>query len=87
MAGGTCLTKSEFLYNLSFLVSSNLPQTGGRQGAQLRDSGEPTPQQVPKALSAEPYPVAVTQACGGSSVLSLLSAKDQTNETEYRSDI
>ena len=42
------------LYKLSFLVSLNLPRTGGRQGAQLRDSGEATPQHVPKALSAEP---------------------------------
>jgi len=42
------------LYNFSFLVSSNLPQTGGWQGAQLRDSGEATPQHVPKTLSAEP---------------------------------
>ena len=63
------------LYNLSFLVSSNLTQTGRQQEAQLRDSGEATPQHVPKALSAEP------QAGGGSSVLSLLCAKDQTNET------
>ena len=54
MAGGTCLMKSQFLYNLSFLVSSNLLQTGGRQGAQLRDSGEAAPQHVPTALSAEP---------------------------------
>ena len=42
------------LYNLSFLVSSNLLRTGGRHGAQLRDSGEATPQHVPEALSAEP---------------------------------
>ena len=42
------------LYNLLFLVSSNLLQTGGRQEAQLRDSGEATPQHVPKVLSAEP---------------------------------
>ena len=47
---------------------------------QLRDSGEATLWYVPKALSAGP-PVAVTQAGGGSSVLSLLCAKDQTNET------
>ena len=72
---GPCSYGWRDLYNLSFLVSSNLPRTGGRQGAQLRDSGEATPQHVPKALSAEP------QAGGGSSVLSLLCAKDQTNET------
>ena len=42
------------LYNLSFLVSSNLPRIGRQQGAQLRDSGEAAPQHVPKALSAEP---------------------------------
>ena len=42
------------LYNLSFLVFSNLPRTGGWQWAQLRDTGETTPRHAPKALSAEP---------------------------------
>ena len=42
------------LYNLSFLVSSNLLRIGRWQGAQLRDSGEATPQHVLKVLSAEP---------------------------------
>ena len=45
----------------------------------MRDSGEATPQHAPKALSAEPQQL-FTQAGGGSSVLSLLCAKDQTND-------
>ena len=49
-----CLMKSQFLYNLSFLVSSNLPWTDGQQWAQLRDSWEATLRYVPKALFAEP---------------------------------
>ena len=67
------------LYTLSFLVSSNLPRTGGRQGAQLG-----TLERLLLSMSQRRHllsPVAVTQAGGGSSVLSLLCAKDQTNET------
>ena len=39
------------------------------------------------ALGNGSHPVAVTQAGGGSSVLSLLCAKDQTNETVSTSQI
>ena len=49
MAGGT-FTISHFL----FPQTSREQEGGRRQEAQLRDSGEATPQHVPKALSAEP---------------------------------
>ena len=47
---------NEILIPLQSLVSvsSNILGTGGQQGAQLRDSGEASPQHVPKVLSAEP---------------------------------
>ena len=45
----------------------------------MRDSGEATPQHVPKALSAEPQQL-LYKPVGVLSALSLLWAKDQTNE-------
>ena len=87
MAGGTYAKQNLNFYNLSFLVSLNLPWKSEPQWVKLKDSGEATPQYVPKApLSAEP-PVAVTQAVGGSSVLNLCD-KDQANENcEHRPGI
>ena len=72
------------LIPLQSLISCFLEptQTGGQQWAQFRHSGEATLWYVPKALSA------VTQAGGGSSVLTLLCAKNQANENcEHRSGI
>ena len=82
---------NEILIPLQSLVSCFLEHPTNRwdgwQWVQLRDSGEAAPQHVPKALSAEPQ-VAVTQAGEGSSVLTLLCAKDQTNENcKHWSDI
>ena len=67
-----------------FLVFLNPLRTSGQQWAQLRDSGEATPQHVPKALSAEPQlpkPVGV--------LLSLLFfvPRIRPMKTEHRSDI
>ena len=47
---------NKILIPLQSLVSCFLetPRTGEWQWVQLRDSGEVTPQYVPKALSAEP---------------------------------
>ena len=72
------------LIPLQSLISCFLEptQTGGQQWAQFRHSGEATLWYVPKALSA------VTQAGGGSSVLTLLCAKNQANDNcEHWSDI
>ena len=55
MAGGTYAKQNLNFYNLSFLVSLNLPWKSEPQWVKLKDSGEATPQYVPKApLSAEP---------------------------------
>ena len=81
------LTKSSFLYNLSFLVSSNPLWTGEGQWVQLRGSGAVTPV-CPEGPTILCTLVAVAQVDGGSSVLHLLCAKGQANETcEHRPGI
>ena len=71
---GHMANKFYFLYNLSLLVSFNTLRIGALQWVQLRDSGTG-------------YLVAVAQAGGGSSVLTLC-AKDWANEDcEHRPGI
>ena len=77
MAGGTCLAKSKLLQNLSFLVSLNPVNRRAAVGAT---------EQLWRGYSSVYAkgticwaPVAVTQAGGGSSVLTLC-AQNQANE-------
>ena len=72
------LTKSEFLYSLSFLISLNPCEQAS--GMQLSDSSRGYSPLRPKGSTICCALVAVAQVHKGPSVLNLLCAKDQANE-------